>query len=635
MDLDVSILSSRSHDETTDESTDASRLHTLTTALFGDHYGLLLFLGAVTFAGLTWHIGVFINDNYTIANALYNLANGHLAVTDIIYGPESGATPGMVTNNGQRYGRNYGQLFVTLPVVYALRGLAMVGDLRVGLIGLWSLGLLATCYQAGRILNRKLVAARVGAILALSAFALNIAVATQLDEKWITLLALQLTSILAAAFIAVLTYRLLTRIHTRRVGLAAGLAIVFATPVSFWAAIPKRHTYMAALVLAVIYSFYRSRETADATTALRFRALSYAFVGLATWLQAGEALVIFVALVVVDFLTAESNTPRELAVIGGVFGLSVLPFMLTNLLLAGNPFSPPLFLPRYTGPESLAGSPSSPSSPTAEGAGLRALLTSLQLVVGELVGSVDRFGRMISGGLRAAVEPQRLYQVFIRGGYIADVARKDLGHAINLSLLESAPIFAALVVLPKALYGRIRDQSPVIVRPVSPHRATDVLVAVISVLFTLFYLRVLPLHVMITVRYLLPVMPLLLYAVFRFRAIHELLTYPRTLLGAFSVTVLIGVQLLVVLLILLDATLGEAAQIHAWVNLTAATLLALWLLVQRRLPSKYTSVGAVILGVTAGVTTNFLLLAGIVYFALEPGFVLPIIELLSERVSWF
>ena len=72
-------------------------------------------------------------------------------------------------------------------------------------------------------------------------------------------------------------------------------------------------------------------------------------------------------------------------------------------------------------------------------------------------------------------------------------------------------------------------------------------------------------------------------------------------------------------------------------NLAAATLLAVWLLVQRRLPERSTpaSVGAALLGLTAGVTTNFLLLAGIVYFALDPGFVLPIIELLSERVGWF
>ncbi|SFK67622.1 hypothetical protein SAMN04487950_0530 [Halogranum rubrum] len=640
LDLDFSILSSRSHGDTADGSTDTATRHTLTTALFGDHYGLLLFFGAVTFAGLFWHIGVFINDNYTIANALYNLANGHFAVTDIIYGPESGVTPGMVTNNGQRYGRNYGQLFLTLPVVYALRGLTTVGDLRIGLIGLWCLSLLATCYQVGRILNRELLAARVGAILALGIFALNTAVATQLDDKWITLLALQLTSILAAAFVAVLTYRLLTRIHTRRIGLAAGLAIVFATPVSFWAAIPKRHTYMAALVLAVVYSFYRSRETAAATTALRFRALAYAFVGLATWLQAGEALVIFVALVAVDLLTAESNSPRELAVVGGVFGLSLLPFMLTNLLIAGNPFSPPLFLPRYTGPESLVGSPStSPGSSPGTGSSAQpvwiALLTSLQVVANGLLESIDQLAIRVEGGLRAALEPQRLYHVFIRGGYIEEVARKDLGHAINLSLLESAPIFAALVVLPKALYGRVRDGVSVEIRRLTPHHATDVLVAGIAVLFSLFYLRVLPLHVMITVRYLLPVMPLLLYAVFRFRAVHDLLTYPRTLGIAFTGTVCIGVQLLVVLLILLDTNLGEAAQVHAWLNLTAATLLALWLLVQTRLPERYTPVGAAILGVTAGVTTNFLLLAGVVYFALEPGFVLPIIELLSERVGWF
>jgi hypothetical protein len=652
--MDLAAIYSRTQDETTTDTDTAteSLFHTLTRALFGDHYGLLLFFSALTVAGLFWHIGIFINDNYTIANALYNLANGHLAVTDIIYGPDSGATPGMVTNDGHRYGRNYGQLVVTLPVVYALRGLSMVGDLRVGLIGMWALALFATMYQVGRILDRELLAARLGAVLSLTAFACNVAFATHLDAKWIALLALQITSLIAAAFVAVLTYRLLARIHTRRVGIMAGLALIVATPVSFWAAIPKRHTYMAALVLAVVYTFYRSRESADASTALRFRALSYAFVGLATWLQAGEALVIFVALLAVDLLTAESNSPRELAYVGGVFGVSLLPFMFTNLLIAGNPFSPPLFLPRYTGVEAAASasgsgsastSPSSPSSPSTSTPPLWALLTGLQLAAVELVGALNRLGDVFVSGLHAILEPTRLYHVFIRGGYIEEVARKDLGHAINLSLLESAPIFAALVVLPQAIYNHVRTRigtqrrrRPLMtLRDLPADRATDVLVAAISLLFILFYLPRLPLHVMITVRYLLAVMPLLLYAVFCLQSVHNLLAYPRILGAAFAITVCIGVQLLVVVLVLLNTNLGEAAQVHAWVNLVAATLLAGWLLFERRLPARSTPVGAALFGLTAGVTTNFLLLAGIIYFALEPGFVLPIIELLSERVSWF
>ncbi|WP_211609037.1 hypothetical protein [Halogranum amylolyticum] len=147
--------------------------------------------------------------------------------------------------------------------------------------------------------------------------------------------------------------------------------------------------------------------------------------------------------------------------------------------------------------------------------------------------AVARFWRMLSAGFTAVLEPTRLYHVFIRGGYIEAVARKDLGHAITLSLLESAPIFAALIALPGALSRRLRgtDVSVLLARrrSLSARHATDLLVAAIAVLFVLFYLPRLPLHVMITVRYLLPVMPLLLYAVFRLQQVHDLLGYPRTL----------------------------------------------------------------------------------------------------------
>lgn len=67
----------------------------LTKILFGDRIGVVIFLAALAFTTLYWRVGFFINDNYTIANTLVNIAEGHLHITPVIYGPDSGATPGM------------------------------------------------------------------------------------------------------------------------------------------------------------------------------------------------------------------------------------------------------------------------------------------------------------------------------------------------------------------------------------------------------------------------------------------------------------------------------------------------------------------------------------------------------------
>ncbi|MGB9956487.1 hypothetical protein ACOZ4B_08885 [Haloferax prahovense] len=612
---------------------DASLRTRIHNALFGDQIGLLIFLVSLVCFGLTWRVGFLINDNYTIANALYNLANGSLHVETIVFGPESGITPGMVTNNGNRYGRNYGQLVLSLPFVYLFRGLAAVGDLRLGLVGLWSVGVLLTTYQLGRLTGRETTAGILGSVLAILVFGVNTAVATELSARWISVFALQTTSMIATAFVAVLLYRLLMRIFTPRVGIAAAAAIVVATPLTFWATIPKRHTYMAALVVAMVYSFYRSRDTDSEVTARRFRALAYAVVGLAAWLQAGEALVMLVALGLIDLLTAKSHSVRDYAVIGGVFILSLLPFMLTNLLVAGTPFKPPLFLPRYSGPPPEASSPSSGTPPANAGGtadAVRPIWERLTLVVGEATGAIDRFVRVISRGAQSLTDPLQLSQVFIRSGYIETVASRDKYQAINLSLLESLPLAAGLVLLPKALVSRARSQTT---QP-SAVTATDWLAVTVSLLFLLFYLPRLPLHAMITVRYLLPVMPLFVYGVFRFATVHSLLQYRHALGFAYAGTVLIGSQLLVAAMFLMQTTLGESIQIHAWIHLGVGGCFALWVLVHESLPEQFKPGGAVLLGGLAGVTTSFLLLASFVYFTYEAGFVLPLLDLLSGALNW-
>lgn len=49
----------------------------LSTLLFGDRVGFTIFLGSLAFFGLYWRVGISIPDNWTIANTMVAVADGH------------------------------------------------------------------------------------------------------------------------------------------------------------------------------------------------------------------------------------------------------------------------------------------------------------------------------------------------------------------------------------------------------------------------------------------------------------------------------------------------------------------------------------------------------------------------------
>ena len=120
--------------------------------LFGDRYGLVLWLGLLCWFGLTWRVGFFIQDTYAVANALVALADGHLHVTELRYSITFASQPGLHQYGGQLYGRNYGQLALAVPLVWALEGVAVVADPRLLLASVWAglgLGLVVNLGRLG------------------------------------------------------------------------------------------------------------------------------------------------------------------------------------------------------------------------------------------------------------------------------------------------------------------------------------------------------------------------------------------------------------------------------------------------------------------------------------------------------
>lgn len=651
--------------------------------VFGDRFGLVVFLVALAFVATYWRVGIFITDNYAVANGLVNAAHGHLAVTDLQYSITFGSQPGLYVADGTIYARNYAHIFASLPVLWLLQALSIVADPSILVAAGYSFVLLALFDQAGRLLDRYRTIATMGAILALGTFLANVILAQPLAEKWLPFVALQLTAMLATALTGVALYRLFVLLHGRRVGTFAGLAIVIASPVGFWASIPKRHVLTALAVTVTVGTFYAARETDEPRRALFLRAASYATVALLAWLQAMEALVVLVTLVPFDLATMRSAHPKQVAVVALVFLVALAPFLATNYAMSGNPLNPPRSNPSFHGQvepggqQSNAG-PSSPKkgsaktsavntatdrnsatskvqtedkttagkspttstpgsatpsdgssrgggggfSPISVLAGLIAAVTALgHTIVDRSLWALGKGWGLFADGVDVVRhEPGRVYHTFVRSGRIPDHVNYAVNdqEAIELTILETAPLLGALAGTVGVAVRRT------IARPTlaefrhslaRPARQTDLFVAALALLFTLTYMPRLPLQTELTVRYLLPIVPLGLYGVARLASVHRVLrTRLQWLAGTYLVTLAIGAIALLTVNALLNLAVGEVMQLHALLALASVVPLALWAVVDGYTRSVDTRVGAVVIAVPTALTTLFLLFAGLGYF---------------------
>ncbi|PSQ15960.1 hypothetical protein BRD00_13190 [Halobacteriales archaeon QS_8_69_26] len=648
--------------------------------LFGDRVGLAIFLGALVFFAMTWRTNFLLNDNFTITNTMVGLSEGHLYIDRAFYkstevptgGAGTLASPGTTVHDGRLYGENYGQLFLALPLLFGLKALAAVADLRIAVAGIWCLLFLGFCVQVGTIFDRRRFGILAGCGAALALFVVNVAVAPDLDVYWIAFMSLHSGSMVAAGFVGVLLHRLVGGMYSRRAGAFAGSIAVLATPVGFWAAIPMRHATTAVMAMASMYWFYRSRSTDSAAWATRFRALAYAPVGLTAWIFSPEGLILLVALVVVDPLTARSNAPRRLLPVGAVLALSLVPFFLTNLIVSGNPLRPPLLLDGFTGQQTVelaesadvnfgdgssggdAGGPGPDDGGSAgggDGSGSGERTEAFVAAATSVPSLVALFLSKIAEALGIFVtQPERVYHTFVRTGFV-DRATLGNGEPINLALLEAMPVAGVLVALPfvavdrfrtviaagtptasvRSLPRRIRAAG----RDLSPERSTDLFAVAYVTFLVLSYMPTLPLHAQYTVRYLVPGMPIVLYGAFRMAAVRRpLVSATDAFVWTYAGGLLIGGQVAVAYLAFVTATMGEMVQFHALLSLALAAPLAVWVVVsttERFEPDPRG--GAVLFGLVAAATTLFLLLAGTQYFTSPRDLVIPVVRTVAREVS--
>jgi len=589
--------------------------------VFGDRRGLFVCLLAALAATVGWRTTVTITDNYTVVNGLVALSEGHVVVREAVFG-SSLQTPGMVSGQGGPVARNYAHIVLSLPALWLLQAIAAVADLTVALVGVWSLLLLATVVVAGDILDRARLARLAGSGVAVVAFVVGVTLATPLDQPHLALLAMQTTAVAVAGLSATLLCRLVALLHGERAGLAAGVALAIASPGVLWATIPKRHVLTAAFALATCYWLARSRTTGQ--SARRFHALAYVPVGLTAWLNAAEGLVLLAALVAVDLLTLPRLDVRRLALVAGAFICSLLPLVVTNLLVAGDPLTTPRMLPPY-GPDG-GGDIRFGGGSTGDGGSLP--FAPLLTPVAEVLTPLRVFTGFLTDGLRAVVTaPEKLYHTFLRSGYVATQNTGSTGLAINLAFLEALPIAGALVALPVLAVRRARTLELAGIRAslATTARTADAFALGYAILITLVYIPRLPLHAMLTVRYVYPLFPLALYAVARLPAARVAVHEQATLLAfTYAGGVAIGGQLTVLVVVFAEYGASETLQAYALLALGLAALLAGWS-VAAALGRHATRTGAVLFGLAGACASNVIGVFLFQFFA--ESFLLPFVPL--------
>jgi len=600
-------------------------------AVLGDRTGATIFIAALLVFALTWRIGPFINDNYTVANTLVAVADGHLNIETPVYGPSalSGSrpapTPGTHEVEGEVFGRNYGHVFLSLPFLWVLSAVASVSDVGIALAATWSGLLFVLVVAVTSRFDRRREGMVGGAALATVTLGANLAVVRQIASRWHPWIALQLSTMVAAALVAVLVYRTVARMDGERLGTVAGIATAVATPVGFWATIPKRHSLSALFAVATLYCFYRSRAASTDVERARFRALAYVPGALASWVHAPEGFVLLIALGAVDVLTAKSNGHRRLVVVAIVVVLAMLPVMVTNSAVVGTPFEPPRVWPEYD--------PGTPGGETGGPGG------SGESAFGSMVGVLVLFLTYMTQAALALIDPARLFSTFVRSGNELGLGQAIIGaRSLNISVLESMPLAGLFLILPLEAYRRVRARGFPDIRTVkhldrNPDRAADLLmVAYLSLLIVMYQPR-LPIRVSFTVRYLHPLYPLLVYGLARLEPIRRVIDTEWRLLGvSFAGFVVVGGPLLFGMLAAVAGRLEIAVQYHARLALAAAAMLVYWGFVKQG-SEGYERGGAVLLAFAAGVSTLYLLLSAWGYFPYSEQFAIPAVRVVSDLVA--
>lgn len=429
--------------------------------------------------------------------------------------------------------------------------------------------------------------------------------------------------------------------------------------------------------------------------ALLVRTMAYALVALVAWVHAFEGVVLLAAFAVADLATVSTTSRRALLAV--VVGLSVglAPVLATNIATSGNPAEPPRLTESYSpggdielGPGGTVQSPEGTGSSgddrsgggetdsepgtdggggeagsgtgTDDGGGLAVGALADRIRSSSVVGYAERVIRETNDA------PSRLYHTYVRSGRIGEHVRYDVNQqeAIELTLAESLPLVGGLFGVLLGWVGcRVRPSRtgrrdsrsdggtadtadrhlskigsrvrglPRRIRSADPAVQTDGFAVLVLAGYATLYFPLLPLHTQITVRYILPSIPVLVYLVARRSVVgRSVEAEPRALVVSYAVVSLVGLTGTVAVFPVLDLAVGEAMQLHALVNLGVCSLLLIATATARAGFIDDTRVTAAVLGVTGAATTVLVVRMQLVYF--EYGtYAVPVVRELADLLA--
>ncbi|MFB6152980.1 MAG: hypothetical protein ABEJ27_01890, partial [Halodesulfurarchaeum sp.] len=132
----------------------------------------------------------------------------------------------------------------------------------------------------------------------------------------------------------------------------------------------------------------------------------------------------------------------------------------------------------------------------------------------------------------------------------------------------------------------------------------------------LLYRPRLPIHAQVTVRYLVPIVPMLVILIIMLPSVRTTIHEAGSIIAWTTATVaLIGTQLSIALLVILQLTRGEAMQLYGMFAASIGILTGLTFAYKEWRPDRITTVAGVMLGLAVGTGAMFIILSGLVFFS--------------------
>jgi hypothetical protein len=151
--------------------------------------------------------------------------------------------------------------------------------------------------------------------------------------------------------------------------------------------------------------------------------------------------------------------------------------------------------------------------------------------------------------------------------------------------------------------------------------------------YATLYFPLLPLHTQLTVRYLLPVVPALVYLVARRRTVRRsIATATGSLVAGYALALVVGVVAVTVAFPVLDPAVGEAMQLHALANLAVCGTLLVAVAATRVGFVDDARLTAGTLGVVGAATTLLVVRMQLVYFGYGT-YAVPVVRRVADALA--